>query len=929
MENFTNIFSGLRPVQSVHKPESDVETAFVLSVINGEPFLSLPKEGDPVTPAQRRIWMELDRLADGFDDIDSSWTCPSAAEVSLWQNPHLLYMLKDVKIVGPDNTPVTFADTTAELSILLTTDPGSNDKDTKYSTSVTLTTPDARYSEMTVLGETSVLAGNTIYPVRPLGPNFADLRNLLQPVAATDAETYLSLLLTFLANVNVSINGHGMKFIKEPVPSVPTLVLEKVATDQALYLRTANMTEGAETTGGGTAELTRICSITRDGTVEVRPVESRDLNQLNDQLEELILKNAPTRNARKDVFRDNNFFIIPAETASPFLINSLPEVLRHFQLLGSEKLKEYKVVPASPKVNLRLSSGIDFLEGDADITVGNESFTLADFLAQYRKNRYVQLSDGNRAIIDEKYINRLQRLFTANRDKKNGKIKVTLFDLPEIEDLIQNKIKGTFAARTREVFEGFNKLKNAKPLDPDVHATLRAYQKEGVKWLKYLHDTDLGGCLADDMGLGKTLQTISLLTLVYPAASNPSVIVMPRSLLFNWEKELARFAPQLRVKTYYGPDRNLDETLLDTDVILTTYAMMRNDIEALQKVKFEYVILDESQNIKNVASQTAQAVVLLDAAHRLALSGTPMENNLTELYSLFRFLNPTMFGTLDEFNNLYTWPIQKRGDKDATRSLRRRIFPFMLRRVKQDVLKDLPDRIDQTMYVEMSEHQRALYEKKRREFRQEIDNAIATQGLQKSSFLILQALNELRRIASVPESITDNRIKSPKIDELIEALHTAVENNHKVVVFFNFIAGMEIVGQRLEQLGIECETMSGSTTTPARKKIVERFQTDPECKVLLMTLKVGGVGLNLTAADTVFIFEPWWNKAAEEQAINRLHRIGQKATVTSYQMITVDTIEEKIRLLQDQKQQLFDSLIDADSTAGKQLTQEDIDFILS
>ncbi|MDE6336009.1 MAG: DEAD/DEAH box helicase, partial [Muribaculaceae bacterium] len=302
---------------------------------------------------------------------------------------------------------------------------------------------------------------------------------------------------------------------------------------------------------------------------------------------------------------------------------------------------------------------------------------------------------------------------------------------------------------------------------------------------------------------------------------------------------------------------------------------------------------------------------------------------LTELYSLFRFLNPTMFGSLDDFNASYTNPIQRFGDKDASESLRRKIFPFILRRLKKDVLNDLPDRIDQTIYVEMSEKQKRLYNERRQSYRVQINEIIARDGIQKSQFVMFQALNELRRIASVPESVSDGMVASPKIDELVESLIASAGNGHKSVVFFNFIAGLEIVMERLEKIGIQYETMTGSTSAGARKKVVERFQSDPSCMVILLTLKVGGVGLNLTAADTVYIFEPWWNKAAEQQAINRLHRIGQKKTVTSYSIITMGTIEEKMLQLQAQKSELFNELISADTASTKTLTQKDIDFILS
>ena len=522
---------------------------------------------------------------------------------------------------------------------------------------------------------------------------------------------------------------------------------------------------------------------------------------------------------------------------------------------------------------------------------------------------------------------KLERIFMQKKGKagKDGKIKISFFDLPEVEELINGELEGEAFKHHREVYEGFNHLAEEKLKTPKLKATLRPYQAEGIKWIKYLYDNNLGGCLADDMGLGKTVQTIGTLTLIYPKEKKPTLIVMPRSLLFNWQNELKKFAPQLSVFTYYANERDIKEAMKH-QVILTTYAMVRNDIEDFRKKKFHYVILDESQNIKNMTTQTTQAALLLQAEHRLALSGTPVENNLAELYSLFRFLNPTMFGTLDNFNSRYATPIQKDGDNDALLSLRKKIFPFMLRRLKKDVLKDLPDRIEQTLYVEMSLEQHDFYERRRQYYYNQVRQTIDTEGIGKSQFVIFQALNELRRIASIPESLSDGHIKSPKLEQLADSLLEAVSNGHKVVVFFNFIAGIEALSEQLDQNGIDYACMTGSTRD--RRSIVERFQNDPQCKVMLMTLKTGGVGLNLTAADTVFIFEPWWNKAAEEQAINRLHRFGQKAKVLSYSLITQHTIEEKIQLLQQKKADLFEGVISADSSSSKQLSEQDIDFIL-
>ena len=929
-EEFERLFSSLRPLRNERR-EGDADkrrkAVFRVALRFDEPFLLLTSETNAISPSERRLKSELTRIAEVttagtglFDDKDSL-----GIYASIWDNPHLLGFINDqCRVNGPKGSPLSFSDTQAYavlnvrmLDSIPTTYPN-----------LSIKADDDEYKDVHFLDDTHALCGDKIFTLKSVGENYRSIRRLLTSVDTDLLENFLTLFLTYVSNITPEINGLPPRISSHTEHAQPTLFLEKVAQDKALYLRVGSMVESlaGHLPPGVTPTVT--VRIGEGGSSTIRKVEDCDIEERADRLEELIMQSAPDRNAKKEVYRDGYFFIVPEETAGPFLLRQLPQVLEDFKLVGSDKLKEYKVVAVQPKVKFRFSSGIDFLEGEGNVEIEGESFSIADILKQYASKRYVELSDGNRGIIDENYIQRLQRLF--RRRDKEGRIRVTLFDIAEVEELIQSKVTGPFAARSRKVLEGFNGLKEAKAPKYKVDAKLRPYQTEGVKWLDYLYRNELGGCLADDMGLGKTLQTIALLSMIYAGKKEkaPTLIIMPRSLLFNWEKELAKFAPQLTHYTYYGLQRDLGEAMKQ-NVVLTTYALVRNDIEEFKKLRFECVVLDESQNIKNYAAQTTTAVMLLEAGHRFALSGTPMENNLTELYSLFRFLNPTMFGTIDDFNASYTTPIQKSGDKDASESLRRKIFPFILRRLKKDVLDDLPDRIDQTIYVEMTENQKRLYDQRRLSYKQEIDEAIRRDGVNKSQFLLFQALSELRRIASVPESASDGRVTSPKIDELVESLAASVSNGHKAVVFFNFLSGLDIVATRLEKLGVQFETMTGSSTATARKKSVERFQADPDCMVMLLTLKTGGVGLNLTAADTVYIFEPWWNKAAEEQAINRLHRIGQKKTVTAYSLITIGTIEEKMLQLQAQKSELFDELISADTATSKHLTEKDIDFILS
>lgn len=931
--NEFEFLKNLKPLGHTEGNEKRSRVEFTISFDenSGAPYLSVKGDVDDVDALPygcAALIRAMRRGRFGFGELEG-WGSSNSGVVNLWGEPHLVAMLGgavDYLVVksGATGKPVALHVCEEEGRLYLDLQLLGEEK--AISPSLLVKIGDETYDAPKFLSDDTLIVGQKLVRVSSVGSNFSSLPSLLTRIPEAQLEMYLSLFLSYTQNITPVYQDSAAKYIAESEEAVPTLVLEKVAQDQALYMRVISTVDSFEGSASLDLPVTRVALIGETGRIMIRDIKQVDTEALSDELYNMIRSSAPSAKAKREVYRDENFFIVPYETASPFLLRRLPDVLSRFKLVGADKLKEYKVSPARPKLNVRLSSGIDFLEGDATVEIGEEKFTLADLLAQYSKQRYVTLSDGNRAIIDDRYINRLRRMFDLKG--KKGKVKVSLFDLPEIEDMIQQRIKGELATRSRKVFEGFNNLAGQRLKKPAVKAKLRDYQKQGVKWIQYLYDNKLGGCLADDMGLGKTLQTISVLTNIYPAAELPTLIIMPRSLLFNWQSELQKFAPQLSVATYYGQDRNLDEAL-KAQVILSTYAVVRNDIEQLKEKKFEYIVLDESQNIKNAASQSSQAVTLLDAPHRLALSGTPIENNLTELYSLFRFLNPTMFGTLEDFNSRYTYPIQKNGDQDTMRSLRRKIFPFMLRRLKKEVLSELPDRIEQTIYVEMNEAQARFYEQRRAAYQQEISRTIAAEGVAKSQFVMFQALSELRRIASVPESLTDGRVRSPKIEELVENVSNAVQNGHKTVVFFNFIAGLELVGERLRELGIECETMTGSTTASARKKIVNRFQNDPECMVLLMTLKVGGVGLNLTAADTVFIFEPWWNKAAEEQAINRLHRIGQKAVVNSYSIITAGTIEEKILQLQEQKKDLFDGLIGSDSASTKHLSEEDINFILS
>ncbi|GBC61127.1 helicase SNF [Desulfonema ishimotonii] len=819
------------------------------------------------------------------------WEMPSD-RIYLAENEYLIWQLQRCDNVVDENLrPIRFTEDPARITVTIEEKKGTPES------RVALSARGAEMRNFVFLNEGHVLAGGTVWPVKPLGENFRELPLFETRLLPAQLEQYLSLLFSCFRNLSVRYGEYKLTY-GTPKPTQPTLIFERIDPDNALYLRIATAMPGFDADFFESYDISRIAVLNElEKKIVVRDVLYGEITSCFADVTRLLRKH---KRALKntDFFVDDNLFIIRESLAREFIHRELPHLITRYAILGAEKLKSYKIRAVTPRLDLRLSHGIDFLEGDANLEIEGQFISLFDALGQYRKNAYIALSDGTHAIVNKSYMDRLSRIFK----KRKEKVSVSFFDLPIVEEMIDRQLAEASFKKSREIFLGFNTIKDADTRLPELNATLRGYQVQGYKWLSYLRKHGLGGCLADDMGLGKTLQAIALLADAYPGEPKPSLIVMPKSLLFNWENEIARFRPELSCHIYHGLNRNLDEARTK-QLILTTYAMVRNDIEKLTETEFYYVILDESQNIKNIQSQTSRAAMLLKSDHRLALSGTPIENNLGELYALFRFLNPAMFGSSDEFNRYYATPIQKEDDKDALRELKKKIYPFILRRLKTDVLKDLPDKIEQTLYVEMSGEQKRVYEQRRQFYYDSVRSQIAQNGIRKSQFFILQALSELRQLASVPESKTGNRIVSPKREVLLEHITDLIAGNHKVLIFANYLNALGCAAEDLDAAGIDYLIMTGATRN--RKSLVERFQSDETYRVFLMTLKTGGIGLNLTAADYIFIYDPWWNRAAENQAIDRTHRIGQKKTVFSYKLITRGTIEEKILELQNVKSQLL------------------------
>ena len=470
-------------------------------------------------------------------------------------------------------------------------------------------------------------------------------------------------------------------------------------------------------------------------------------------------------------------------------------------------------------------------------------------------------------------------------------------------------------------------------LPEGVTAEFRDYQKRGFGWLWFLYQYGLNGILADDMGLGKTLQALTLLQKAKEVdKSEPTLVICPTSVVFNWESEIQKFTPELTYLKLYGSERKaLFKKIGDYDIVITTYALIRRDIEKLKKHNFRYIILDEAQNIKNSDSMTAQCVKKLNGKHKLALSGTPIENKLQELWSIFDFLMPGFLFDLSEFNYRYVTPIMEREDQTTEKRLKSQIYPFILRRMKRDVAKDLPDKVENVAYCELTPEQKDFYLEVLDSTKEELFKSIEKNGLEKSRMSIFSALLRLRQICCHPRLYDKDNVKnikqSGKFEHLKEMLGEIIEEKHRVLLFSQFVNMLDIIKDWCEKTGIKYEYLTGSTKD--RQGAVERFNSTPSIPIFLISLKAGGTGLNLTGADYVIHYDPWWNPAVEDQATDRAYRIGQTKKVFVYRLITKGTVEEKIQKLKSRKRSLVDSVISVDRDIGKSLTYEDLQEIFS
>ena len=611
---------------------------------------------------------------------------------------------------------------------------------------------------------------------------------------------------------------------------------------------------------------------------------------------------------------------------------NLPRAVTSLLASGWRVEAEGKLYRTPGSSSLSISSGIDWFELHGSLNFGEDlEVKLPQLLTALRRGqKVIALGDGSFGVLPEEWLQQYGFLASFGVTEEDhlrfqrtqtGVLDALLAARPEIT------CDKTFAC-VRKEWQNFNGIKPVAAPRGFV-GQLRDYQREGLGWFKFLQRFRFGGCLADDMGLGKTVQVLALLESRRKGDSRPSLVVVPRSLIFNWQQEAARFTPKLRVLSHTGSERIKGNAHFENyDLILTTYGTLRRDVIHFDEVEFDFVILDEAQAIKNASTETAKAARLLKSRQRLALSGTPIENHLGELWSLFEFLNPGMLGSSSVFQ-ISTNGTQKPNEESRT-MLARALRPFILRRTKQQVAKELPEKLEQTIYCEMDERQRRQYEEMRDYYRQSLLEKVSRQGINKSKIQILEALLRLRQTACHPALVAgsvDDVTPNAKLDVLLPRLGEVTEEGHKAIVFSQFTSFLSIIRKRLDHQGVVYEYLDGKTRN--RGVAVERFQSDSDCKLFLISLRAGGQGLNLTAAEYVFLLDPWWNPAVEAQAIDRAHRIGQTNRVFAYRLITRDTVEEKVLKLQSTKRELADAIINADNSVIRNITGEDLRLLLS
>ncbi|MDD2967690.1 MAG: SNF2-related protein [Desulfovibrionaceae bacterium] len=636
--------------------------------------------------------------------------------------------------------------------------------------------------------------------------------------------------------------------------------------------------------------------------------------------------------------RSNKLWFLEPEEAIAFLLDSYPKLVDTYRVFGEKALSRYKVRTAQSVINANVESNEKEKWFSLDITVDydGQSVPLEKIWKAWAKGkRYVQLKDGSYTSLPEAWLEKLAHKLTALGldPSKPPQAKFRQFEAPVLDSLLEDLPGAQTDSFWNLLREKIRNFKEVRPISQPraLHAELRGYQLQGLSYLNFLSEYGFGGILADEMGLGKTVQTLAFIQhMIEHNYTGPNLIVVPTSVLPNWEREAQKFVPSMRRLTIYGTRReNMFQHIANSDLIITTYALLRRDLEELEKYTFNTVILDEAQNIKNPNTITARAVRRINARMRLCLSGTPIENNLFELWSLFEFLMPGFLGSQHSFQRGIIKPI-KDGDPETLEYLRTRVRPFILRRTKAEVAKDLPPKVESVTCCALEEEQQQLYAALAHKLREQVLADVDQKGLAKSQMSILDALLKLRQICCHPRLLKldmpgfSNNLPSGKFEAFKDMVMEIVEGGHKVLVFSQFVQMLHIIRQWLAASNVPFCYLDGASKD--RFEQVDRFNNTPEIPIFLISLKAGGTGLNLTSADYVIHYDPWWNPAVESQATDRTHRIGQTRQVFSYKLICENTVEEKILKLQEAKRGVAEAIIPGQDT-WKSLTREDLEML--
>ena len=617
-----------------------------------------------------------------------------------------------------------------------------------------------------------------------------------------------------------------------------------------------------------------------------------------------------------------------------FFASDYQRLQRDWKITLTSQVEKWtgEIERVTPKLEI-VGSGQDWFEVRYSLTTpGGEVFSNADIQRLLRSGQsQTRLKNGHLAVIDTAGLEDFEQVIRDcdPAQTQPGLYRINRAHAGYVEQTAREL--GSAVADRREALKKFITGRDASPdaktkLGP-LAERLREYQLVGFEWLTRLAANNLGGILADEMGLGKTVQTLAFLRA--HQGNRPALVVCPTSLVTNWENEARKFTPELKTLVLEGADRAARfKSIADVDMVITSYALLRRDIDTLREINFSTAVLDEAQHIKNPETQNAQAAFALRAKHRFVLTGTPMENSVRDLWSIMNFALPGYLGNRNDFRERYELPIARGSAPDVQRRLSRRLQPFLLRRRKRDVAKDLPEKIEQVVPCSLTSHQRAAYDALLREIQQGLGSSSKNVNAGAQRMKMLTGLLRLRQVCCDLRLVgIDKEETSAKLDLLDELLEEAIDGEHRVLVFSQFVSMLHLIRERLEKLEIPFCYLDGSTKR--RQEIVDRFQSDSAIPVFLISLKAGGVGLNLSAADTVIHFDPWWNPAVEAQATDRAHRIGQTRVVTAYKLITRDTVEEKILRLQEKKLTAIDAAIDSEEPLMTGLTTEELEELLA